>query len=695
MNIIKKYFISPAVISVLSLIWLGIVSFFIFRDWNPLTLQPLSLITREIPLLPYDIAAAIMKLFSDGRRETAYLFIIALSAIGAGTIALRLLRLTLTAGQNIILSLALGLGILSFYTFFLGMAGGYNKTGLYLTYTILTLFSIYGAICFLKLLKKSTLPRMTGLTWCFAGVLIITMFFLFAKALWPAVFYDAITYHLGVPNYYVLEGKISYIPYDSCAAFPFLGEMLYTLGILISGAKLAQFINIFIFLCIVLTVYDFIRNFIPNTPPAIPAMLCLSTPAFMDISICYTNDLFLAYYSLLLIYSFFMWERQQEKGVLIFTGICGGLGLSVKYIALTYVPVLLIFFAVSIWRKNLWKSYGKAIITGCIACLLISAPFFIKNLLYTGNPFYPGLYPVLGGKDMNAEMSAAIVEMGGHATHLIKDFEGVKILGNALIAKSEMIGGGTNVGPFILLYVPLFFLMRKVNPAVKKLGIIVCILFIIWNITFLQVRFFHAGILLALILAGYALSRLVHDSPQYLRIFIISGAACFVFFCLTMGFYMVNLRTKTYGTNFIDDTDEKYLLKHMVDDQAAVLYSYPTYQYINTYLAPSAVVLVIGDAQHLYIQRRHRYTYLSATTPYDIFESKAGKHEDIVTSLKESGITHIAYNPYEMERMQKCGAISYKEDDNKLIEDFLRSPYVKLLHTYKRGAVSAHLFALL
>jgi len=694
MHNIKKYLISPPSVSILSLIWLGIVSFFIFKDWDPFTLHPLSLFSKEIPLLPYDIAAAVIKLFSDGKRETSYLFIVALAAIGSGNIALRPLRLTLNPGQRIILSLALGLGILSYYTFFLGVAGGFNKTGLCLTYTILALFSIYGAICLLKLIKKSSPPRMTFISCCFIGIFIITMLFLFAKALWPAVFYDAITYHLGVPNYYVLEGKISYIPYDSCAAFPFMGEMLYTLGILLSGPKLAQFINIFIFFCIIVTVYNFTRNFITDTIPAIPAILCLSTPAFMDISVCFTNDLFLAYYTLLLIYSYIMWEKQQEKGCLILVWICGGLCLGIKYIALTYIPVFLILFTLILWKKNVWKIYSKTIIIGFIACCLISAPYFIKNLLYTGNPLYPALYAVLGGKDMNSEMYASIVAMGEHTTHLIKSFEGMKILGNTLVSKCEIISGGTNIGPFILIYAPLLLLMKKINPSIKKLCIAAFIIFIIWNITFLQVRYLHAGVVLALIISGYALSRVVHDSPYHFRIFIIPCAAFFILFCLSMGFYMVNLRTKTYGADFLNDTDEKYLLKHMLEDQSAVLYSYPTYQYINQNLSPNAIVLIIGDSQHLYIQRKHRYTYLSAITPYDILKNKAGKQKDIAKSLKEEGITHIVYNPSEMSRMQKCGAIYYKEEDNKYIEDFLKSSRVKSLYTYKRGAVSVYLFAL-
>jgi hypothetical protein len=694
MHTIKKHLISPPSVSILSLIWFGIVSFFIFKDWNPLTLHPLSLFSKEMPLLPYDIAAAVIKLFSGGMCETAYLFIIALAAIGSGNLALRLLRLTLNPGQRIILSLALGLGILSYYTFFLGVAGGFNKTGLCCTYTILALFSLYGALYLLKSLKNSSSPRITLIYCCFIGIFIITMLFLFAKALWPAVFYDAITYHLGVPNYYVLEGNISYIPYDSCASFPFMGEMLYTLGIFLSGPKLAQLINVFIFFCIIVTVYNFAGNIITNTIPAIPALLCLATPAFMDISVCYTNDLFLAYYTLLFIYSYFMWEKQMGKGCMILVWICGGLCLGIKYIALTYIPVFLILFTLILWKKNVWKSYSKTIIIGFITCCLISAPYFIKNLLCTGNPFYPAFYGVLGGRDMNSEMYASIVAMGGHATHLIKNFEGLKILINSLLSKCEIISAGTNIGPLILIYAPLLLVMKKINPSIKKLCIAALIIFVLWNIAFLQVRYLYAGVVLALIISGYALSRIVHDSPYHFRIFIISCAAFIILICLAMGFYMVNSRTKTYGVDFINDTDEKYLLKHMVEDQSAVLHSYPAYQYINQNLSPNAVVLIIGDSQHLYIKRKHRYTYLSATTPYDIFKNMAGKHVDIAKSLKKEGITHLVYNPSEMSRMQKCGAINYKKEDNKYIEDFLKSSHVTSLYTYTRGAVSVYLFAL-
>ena len=168
-----------------------------------------------------------------------------------------------------------------------------------------------------------------------------------------------------------------------------------------------------------------------------------------------------------------------------------------------------------------------------------------------------------------------------------------------------------------------------------------------------------------------------------------------LFVNMCMGFYHVNMHTQTYGFNFLNQTNSTYLLRHMIADKSALLDSYPVYEYINGTTDPTAVVLIIGDAQHLYIKRRHRYAYIAAASPYEVFREKAGLNGEIAQHLRSQGITHIVYNPHELARLQEIGAVAYKKENTVFIEKFLQSPFVREIFAHRRPYCTVYLYQLL
>ena len=255
-------------------------------------------------------------------------------------------------------------------------------------------------------------------------------------------------------------------------------------------------------------------------------------------------------------------------------------------------------------------------------------------------------------------------------------------------------GCGWSLGPCIACFLPLIIIIKKVSPLVRKLIFILTGLFLIWNATFLQTRYLYPAILLSLIVAAYALSRLLKGPSFLLSNALKTGMLFYLFVGLCMGFYAVKARTGTLGNNFIKEPDEKYLQIQMIDNKNALLYSLPIYYYINKNLETNSKILIIGDAQHLYLKRRHIYTYLSGTTPYEVFKTMRGNSAEIAAALAKQEITHLVYNPFEMERLQKCKAISYKKEDNQAIKDFLNSPQVKLIKRYSYREISVLLYEL-
>ncbi len=662
--------------------WIVFVCLMFSLNWHPV-----SLISEMLPVVPMDLAAAALRLAGHGLPELGMLALILFSAVGTGALLLRPLRPDMDGGRMLTLSLGLGLAALSYLTLFVGLSGMYDPAGRALLLAVLALTAVYGGSSSVKAargLRKSAGPHWPDTA--FFVLLGLVSLFLAAKALRPAVFYDAVTYHLGVPNYYIQEGGISYLPYDSYSNFPFAAEMLYTLGMLVSGLKLAQLTSVAVFIAFVLLVRELTMSFLPDVPQSLPAAFCLLTPAFMENSILYLNDLHLAYYSLLVVYCFFALEK--EKGASwaalmgTFTGVCVG----TKYIALVSicVPAALAagYMAYRERARGARAALG-AVLAFALPAAAVAAPWLVKNWVNTGNPFYPAFFGVFGGSDMTAKLYAVHVRAAGHTT-LAEGAKGIfthlwDIFMTNPADTAAMYGASSMLGPALILFAPMLLFVKGMATTIKKLCLFAAVLFVLWSIAFPLTRFLYPAIAVTTIAASYALTKVFKSAHGTVKVFVAAALAACLMFGLCLGFFQVDKWTGAYGLDHADESDYDYIVRRADEGGSVMLQAVPVYEWINENAKKDAKVMIIGDAQHLYIRRRHLYTYLSAETPYAFFASAAGDNASIAGRLKSQGVTHIVYNPDELRRLQRSGYIVFAEKDDALVEDFLRSGYVRLV----------------
>ncbi|MCX8045190.1 MAG: hypothetical protein N3B18_13810 [Desulfobacterota bacterium] len=685
-----------------ALCWSGVVAALYVRDWDPLTLHPLSLVFRELLILPEDVLAALVKVWNNGLLMLVLLLVIGCAAIGCGSVILTLSNLVEHGSERLVLSLALGLWAIASWTFGIGIIGLYDDRGRWMTWALLVVAALLGVRTVRRAYALHHSTRRVSLIGAIAGALLGTAgIFLFAKALRPALFYDAITYHLGVPNYYLLEGRITHIPHDAFSNFPFTAEMLFTLGMFLHGQHLAQLTSILVWWSTAWALFRFSKRFFPDISPWFAPVFFAATPALLENAVMYTNDLHLAYYTLITAYCFFLWEENPAAvRYLVLTGFCAGICLGIKYIA--FICVLLPLWCGVWWITLVRERAGVRVFLyrTCWCALPALVPFMpwgMKNLIATGNPLYPGLYPLLGGSNMTPAQYKNIAAMS-HPPSLDQLINGLwhnpARLFLAAGAPIQPLCGEWHLGPMLLIAMPLFIFLFKKHQVVRYVCAATLLQFFAWHCTFHVARFLYPCIVLALPAAAYALQRFSQRMGNVLsRIFIILIALLSGMGTLA-GMYQVNLATKTFGLDFLFETDAAFLRRHMIDTPAAVLESLPVYTYINNTLDPGALVLIIGDAQHLYLQRRHRYAYLAATTPYDVISEYAPDYHRIAEALKHAGITHLVFAPHELQRLQRSGAVGFPESDTLHIYAFLNSSHVVPIYEYRRGILRVYLYEL-
>lgn len=678
MSLKPRLRLSPTAATALVLAWFGFIGLFFFPVWHPV-----KLLSNMLPVVPSDILAALLKLVSGGILPLGMLVAGVLAATGAGSILIKPFGLTLDRPQKITVSFGLGFAFFSYITFFSGVAGLYNSAGQALVIAVIALSAIPGALAAWDLVKGVAKGGRAG-WWNVAFMLLlgVVSVFLLAKALMPAVFYDAVTYHLGVPNYYLQEGGIGYIPWDSYSNFPFMAEMVYTLGMFLSGLKLAQLTSVAMFVALALLVYEFTRSHVPDVPPALPAIFFLTTPAFMEVSVLYTNDLHLAYYSLMVVFCYFMLEKSGERGWLALMGVFTGICISTKYIALVSISVPAFMAVCYIAYKQRGQGVRHALATFAaffIPAALLASPWLVKNLIYTGNPFYPAFYNLLGGEDMNAKLYA--VHTMNHPSW-VKGVEGIVVNPwRIFMAKPELVsanyGAAAYLGPSVILFLPVLVLVRDIDQVIKKLCIYAAVLFVLWCLAFPLTRFLYPAISALLIVLSYALVRFAGHASKANKAAVAACAGLSMVFGICLGFFLVDKWTDTYGFEHAAVTDAQYLDRRMHEGGSVMLHAVPVYEYINENTPTDSRVLIIGDAQHLYINRRHQYSYLSANEPIGIFSKMVGDNRAVHDYLVSQGITYIVYSPSEMYRLQDSGHISFAKKDDRYIVEFLKSGFVR------------------
>ncbi|MGC1377632.1 MAG: glycosyltransferase family 39 protein [Anaerolineales bacterium] len=344
--------------------------------------------------------------------ETAFLVIlygyINITAVGLVWILLRWLAMPLSKAESILASYLLGLGAVSLGVMLLGLAGW------------LTSAAIFVWLALIGLVTCREWPGIAKDIWSilrafrFAGrgapfefflqiVIIILLPTLLINALLPVWDYDALLYHLEIPRQFLAQGRIYFDPEVLRSAYPFLGEMLFLIGLVFRLASLAKLINLTYAVLFILSIYTFGKRFFGRETAVIAVAIWAGTPAFSMWATWASIDFAWAVYEFWGVYFVMLWlsnEKNDSQKWLALAGVMSGLAASTKYLSI--LPLLLVAFIIA-WKsiqnsKQPFKEMFKNLLAFALCAGGVMGAWYIKNWIWTGNPVYPLLF---GGPGWN------------------------------------------------------------------------------------------------------------------------------------------------------------------------------------------------------------------------------------------------------------------------------------------------------
>lgn len=227
--------------------------------------------------------------------------------------------------------------------------------------------------------------------------------------------YDVVEYHLQCPREWFEAARIVPLRHNAYGYFPFNVEMHYLLAMHLSGGPwaamyAAQLMHLAYLALAVLAVHGVARRVAGPAPAALAAAAMLAVPWITQLAaIAYDEGGFLLYATLAIGSALSAmsqpvprWRSMAVAGAM--AGFAAGSKLTAVPEVLLGVP--LVFGAVAVAqrlfgvRPRAARPFSQLLLFGIFGLLTFS-PWLIRNALWTHNPLFPELMPLLGHGDFS------------------------------------------------------------------------------------------------------------------------------------------------------------------------------------------------------------------------------------------------------------------------------------------------------
>ncbi len=612
--------------------------------------------------------------------ELGLLFILLLLATVLGRKILRYCKAKFDfLFEEILFSISLGLGIISYSVLGLGLLGLLYYWLFSILLVILTIFlsseiketlkEIWQRVTNISRERFNALNITLGVI--IGGVILINL----SGALAPSTSFDALVYHLAVPHIYIQHHRIISLPHNLYSNFPLTGEMLYTLAMLLYNHILANLIHFSFGLLSMLALFSFSRKYFGQRTALLASGIFYTIPYVASLSTVALVDLTLTFFSILALYSLINYFSDKRKQWLILSALNCGFALGTKYTAWLFlfaIFILGLFFKSLLEdRERIGINLKRVLIFAAVA-LAVASPWYLKNIAFTGNPIYPFLYKIFGGRYWNAfnaqRWMSHLRGQGLGYTTLISYLK----LPWSVTMEAGSFGSGL-IGPLFLIFAPFLLFFKKFNKIIRYLIIYSLLYFIFWAFSQQYIRSLIPGLPFLSLIVAYLIVDFL-SSPgkrniSWIASFIIIIALAFnLIYVIKIHAFFSPLKV-VFGL----ESREEYINRDFPP--------YSVMNYINQNLSPSSKVLFIGETRTYYCERPFVANTAFDTTIIVEWVQSTKDIQDLLDRFKEEGVTHILYNKREGERLEhQFSYFDWKEKEDIKKYRYFMNNYLKLIY---------------
>jgi len=608
-----------------------------------------------LPILPPESFAR-ANLWELARRVAAGHAIVAVWAaavlgLGAATLGFLCLRGRTGRPDRFLLSAGLGLAWGMLLWLGLGLAG--------LWFPVLAWAAAAGGAVMLvasrpALLRRGGKEAVTDrpgfaaklLVWLLAAEAALALLMLAASSMAPERFYDAMVYHLACPSLFAMHHRVVGLPNLMHASFPQGMPMHYGWQMLMGGEPAPRAWRLWVALLVCGTVWRMGSREGRPLAGLAAASLVATAPLFFLNGTQTSVDIEVCLFVLLACLA----ARESTRGAgagkwMVVAAIFTGAAFSVKFTAVFWAPWLALLCALPSGSRRpglpgLLPSWKKLAVFSFVASLWL-VPWFARNEVVVGNPFYPYLTGVFrGGRQWDPPRHARFLEQqSGYVVEKASQLAKLPWL---------LVNGHTSenyVGPALVVLAPLFILHPPAGAAVRTLGAVTGLSLALWVCITHTHRFVLATWVLAWLLAVWMLWEIAVKRPRW-------RDALLLLLVVLSGVGVADLAI-FWGRNTapVDmlagrEGSRGFLARKTINDYTGMALG------AGGLLPARARVMVVGETRGLWWPRP-----FFSHSAYDVqaFEEVIYSSRDAgeaVKRLRQLGVTHLYVNDPETSRMK-------------------------------------------
>lgn len=561
-----------------------------------------------------------------------HLGVVVLAAGALGGRIVQWLRISVEGvAEAAVLSISLGLGALAYGTLLLGILGWlYRPAG----YALLLGAGVLGGARGLRVafprVRWTVATSTDRALWLVVGLAVALNL---VGTLAPVSSSDALRLHVGVPKLWLQQHRMVELPADWESYHAFAVNALYLLGMLLHSDIVAALIHWLFGVLILAGIAVLCRRYFPDARAAtaiaifyVSGLLAWeSTSTFADLGL--TLFAVLAFAAVLRSLSDAAPSRWWRLA-----GVFAGLAAATKYQG-AMVPVLLAGILVTPWVGPAGQ-VGRRLAAFGLPAALLAVPWYLRNYVYTGDPFYP-LGAVVLGDPHAAMLLQWVSSASGHGMSwldlLVAPFR--MTFNGAAFGESQLLG------PLYLTWLPVAAFMGRGATRAVRLAWLWCAGFtLIWFLTTQQIRYLLPVIPIAAVLVAQALGQVLRTARLPVVRFAAQGSLAAAVACglAVTGVYNAALIPVVVGA----ESRDAFL--------ARTTWFYDEIAWMNAHLPRDARVLFLERAGY-YLDRDQVKRWEAEAPTLDV------KAPEFPAWVEQQGITHIFCQGESCERLRGAG----------------------------------------
>jgi len=616
-------------------------------------------------------------IFRAGMSLWALLIAFMLCALAGGTGGwiLSLVKFNKYSSHN---AFALGLGFLSLIIFIIGSILGIHAWWVWIFFVLMIIFlfkNIWGWVkdVYTESMDvwRTSKPFGKVIGWISLVILISTLII----ALAPPLKFDALVYHLALPQEYIANGSLAYLPGNMFWGMPQLGEMLFTWSMVLAGERAAVCLGWMVGVISLGWLLHFTSRKFSTTTGWVTVSALLSGYTFASSLSWGYIDWFTILFGSGVLIILNQWVEMGNRKDLILAGIMAGFCLGCKYTAGAIIPAAM---TAIIWRlvvknkRNEIKS-GIFLVFSRLRSLfifgstvvIITIPWWVKNSIATGNPFYPFFFPsgVMDGFRLDFYQIPASSSFW--ETFLLP-------FSATFLGVEGATGYSASIGPLLLGLGLFAWLPQSIQTKNQKHTTHLCLVvafsgLLIWMIgsrftDFLnQSRVYFSIFPAFAILSGLGFNGFEQLRPFGIRMQNIIGALvvlCLSFTALEVSTYTIKTGSLNYLSNLI--TEDDYLGENLG-------WYYPALDHIAD-VNIDINVLMLFETRGFYCQPYCDSDEILDQWKHDLFIYN--NYSEVLKAWKAQGYTHLLFNKFGANYVE-VNDVRYRTEDWMQLEELL------------------------